>query len=133
MDMTHKFGAVNSGELDPTSLRNTPRESMFLVGKLSFGDESTSLDVRIRNLSPSGMMVESPRLGTLGGRVFIEIKAYGKLPGHIAWIAEKRMGVALDTEIDPSLAKQAISAKPPVEGWQPSTLHKVQPRTKFQR
>ncbi len=84
--------------------RHAPRESLFLLGQRHMGGKEP-LDVRIRNLSSTGMMVESPVLGTVGTAVHIELKGIGKCAARIAWIAEKRMGIALDEIIDPLKAR----------------------------
>ena len=103
----------NVEKLASDGQRHATRESLFLLGRLFLPDEEP-LDVRVRNLSATGMMVESPVLGKIGDAVHIELKGIGKRPARIAWIAEKRMGIALVDIIDPQQARPTpkVSADP---------------------
>ncbi len=107
MDMSSKPELRNDSASAADKSRAAPRESLFLLGKLWL-DAETCADVRVRNLSSTGMMLESREFTSIGDSVHIEIKGLGKLKGSIAWIAEKRMGIALDRQIDPSLARQQV-------------------------
>lgn len=108
MDMSSKPPLSHADAAATDRARAAPRESLFLLGKLWL-DAETSADVRIRNLSATGMMVECRAFTALGDVVHVEIKGLGKLKGSIAWIAEKRVGIQLDRPIDPSLARQQVS------------------------
>jgi hypothetical protein len=107
MDMLSRPNSKESVQSAAEAARVAPRESLFLLGRLWMGD-SQAIDVRIRNLSATGMMIESREFAEMGQDVEIEIKGLGRLKGKIAWIAEKRMGIALKRQIDPSLARQQV-------------------------
>ncbi len=107
MDMSSKPEFDHGGVSAADKSRAAPRESLFLLGKLWL-DADTCIDVRIRNLSSTGMMIECKEFTSVGDSVQIEIKGLGKLKGSVAWIAEKRLGIALERQIDPSLARQQV-------------------------
>jgi hypothetical protein len=97
----------NAQELG-ASARAAPRDSLFLVGTMTFDGQGEAHSIRIRNLSATGMMAEGKALGHVGQKVVIEIKTLGRISGSIAWIAASRMGIAFDSEIDPQVARQPV-------------------------
>ncbi|MEY4501336.1 MAG: hypothetical protein RIS52_1226 [Pseudomonadota bacterium] len=107
MDMSETPFDLKSVGLAYDGMRHSQRESLFLLGKLYF-EGRPALDVRVRNLSSTGMMVESPMLGRIGDDVQIEIKGIGKVPARVAWVAERRMGLALVDPIDPRMSRQPL-------------------------
>jgi hypothetical protein len=101
-------------------MRNAARESLFLLGQLYMSETASPISVRVRNLSATGLMVDSNIYGDVGQNVHIELKNIGKVAGKIAWVAEKRMGIALIKAIDPTLARhQAPQCKPTPEYSKP--------------
>jgi hypothetical protein len=103
MDMSDNLpGADGSGR---GSQRGNARDSLFLAGKLTFQGIAQVYDVRIRNLSATGMMAECPAAVGPGHVVVIETKGIGEIPGKIAWATEGRIGIAFDLEVDPTLAR----------------------------
>jgi PilZ domain len=107
MDMSSTPDPMQQTQSLTDKSRSAARESLFLLGKLWL-DSERSTEVRIRNLSATGMMVEIKEYTAVGDVIHIEIKGLGKLAGTIAWIAEKRIGIALQRQIDPSLARQQV-------------------------
>lgn len=84
------------------------RESMFLSARLRLAEEAGVSDVRIRNLSPGGMMAELDRVVPIGTPIEVEMRGVGTITGRIAWCAERRVGVAFDSPIDPRLARVPV-------------------------
>lgn len=95
---------------DPSTrgLRNESRDSLFLLAKLSVVGGVQSEAVRIRNLSPSGLMAESEVLYAIGTAVMIELKPLPRFSGRVIWATDGRMGIAFDKEIDPRKVRQTI-------------------------
>ncbi len=85
--------------------RAKSRDSLFLLGKLTFAGMPASFDVRIRNLSATGMMAECPAAVAPGHAVLVETKGFAGIAGKVAWATEGRVGIAFDVEIDPALAR----------------------------
>jgi hypothetical protein len=90
------------------SARAAQRDSLFLLGTLEFDGQSTKHEIRIRNLSATGLMAQGKIVGKVGQDVFIETKNLGRVRGSIAWVTDGRMGIAFENLIDPSVARQPI-------------------------
>jgi len=88
--------------------RNTDRDSLFLTANLRFQNGGEEGQVRIRNLSTGGLMAEAAVQAARGTRLEIELKNIGWIGGKIAWVAEKKLGVAFDHLIDPKLVRSPI-------------------------
>ena len=93
------------------SMRSEPRDSMFLMAVMrrSGGADVT---VKVRNLSPGGMMAESPVNFTRGEAIEAELRGIGIVTGKVAWSAGGRVGVQFDTAVDPRLARKPVGGKP---------------------
>ena len=81
--------------------RHTPRDSMFMVAKLQTGTNAEPFDVRIRNLSATGMMVQSPMPIEAGTSVTVALRNLADIAGVVAWCEGERIGIAFDEDIDP--------------------------------
>ena len=90
------------------SQRAKNRDSLFLMGRLTLADENKERDVRIRNLSEGGLMIEIERKVALGTTLNLGLRGIGDVAGRVAWCAEGRIGVALDERIDPKLARKPV-------------------------
>jgi len=97
------------------SRRKSARESLFLsatirrVGGLDLG----FLPVRVRNLSPVGLMADHDGLTRPGDRVMVEVRGLGFVPGEVAWVRHGRIGVRFDDAIDPKRARTWLSSEAP--------------------
>jgi hypothetical protein len=80
--------------------RNIPRDSLFLMAQLRLEGEDTSYQVKVRNLSPGGMMAEGDVRVLRGVVVSVELRNIGWVEGSVAWIQENRFGIAFGEEID---------------------------------
>lgn len=81
------------------------RDSLFLLAKMRTPGNQP-VDVRVRNLSAGGLMVELPYPIAPEGDVEVEVRGLGWIAGRIAWHIEGRAGVAFDREIDPQRARK---------------------------
>ena len=119
--------------------RNVSRDSLFLLANIKVEQDDEQHRVRVRNLSDGGMMGEGPVKVQRGNRVEVELRNVGSVDGSIAWVQDRRFGVAFDEEIDAQFARapaqkverdviehhsmsRAHRAPPPPE---PSQLRKV--------
>ncbi len=101
--------------------RQAARDSLFLSTEIAVAGARKPVSVRVRNLSPGGMMVDGSPLFHEGAAVSADLRGIGAIAGTIAWVAEGRAGVAFDTEIDPKQARHPVGqgkhityARPPV-------------------
>lgn len=103
--------APNSSDNDPLDVRgqrSTNRSSLFLLGKMGVDGGVSSEAIRIRNLSPTGLMAEAPTMLAVGTAVVVEMKSMSPVKGKVVWATEGRMGIAFNAEIDPSKVRQPV-------------------------
>lgn len=93
------------------SLRSEPRDSMFLMAAMRRAGGSEVM-VKVRNLSPGGMMAESPVNFSRGELVETELRGIGVVAGKVAWNAGGRVGVQFDSPVDPRLARKPVGTAP---------------------
>jgi len=101
------------------SMRSEPRDSMFLMAVMRRAG-GPDVTVKIRNLSPGGMMAESPVNFSRGDEIEAELRGIGQVAGKIAWTAGGRVGVQFDTPIDPRLARKPVGSSPQPQLVKPS-------------
>jgi hypothetical protein len=114
---------INVADIDPLnqrvrakarSRREAARESLFLsatirrVGGLDLG----FVPVRVRNLSPVGLMADHDALTRPGDRVIVEMRGLGFVSGEVAWVRRGRIGVRFDEEINPQRATSWLKPEP---------------------
>ena len=92
---------------DFTGQRSGARDSLMLSANFRVADRGEE-QVRVRNLSPGGMMAEYPAPIDRNTIVHVEVRGVGWVSGRIAWAAEGRVGVAFDSDIDPKLARKPV-------------------------
>lgn len=84
---------------------------MFLQAHVTRENGSEHV-LRVRNLSPGGIMADSANLFVIDEPVLVEVRGIGKVPGRIAWFVDGRIGVAFNTPVDPTLARKAPQQSP---------------------
>ncbi len=92
--------------------RGKPRNSIYLGATLYFEGEDFCHEVRVRNISAGGMMVDFTIVTAKGTNVKVDVRNLGKITGHVAWSTETRMGIRFDREIDPASARVKQVAAP---------------------
>ncbi|EZP48960.1 MULTISPECIES: PilZ domain-containing protein [Sphingomonas] len=90
------------------SQRSVARDSLFLMARLRFAEETGVRDVRVRNLSEGGLMVDCARVKEPGTPVTLDLRGIGEVTGKVAWCTEGRIGIALDSPIDPMKARKPV-------------------------
>jgi hypothetical protein len=107
MDRFTQDMADMAGDSD-ASQRSRSRDSLFLMAQLRLGESATVHEVRVRNLSEGGLMVELDRVVEVGTPVELEVRGIGDITGKIAWCTQGRIGIALDAPIDPKKARKPV-------------------------
>ncbi|MEO0589011.1 MAG: PilZ domain-containing protein [Pseudomonadota bacterium] len=80
--------------------RSVTRDSLFLLASVRVEQGVEDHRVRVRNLSDGGMMAEGDVFVQRGMRLEIELRNVGKVGGSVAWVQDKRFGIAFDREVD---------------------------------
>jgi hypothetical protein len=97
---------------DPAAQRTGARDSLLLTAQIRVPGASTATQVRVRNLSPGGLMAEYSGAICGGSPIEVDVRGVGWVPGQVAWVTDGRIGIAFDREIDPLAARKPIGAKP---------------------
>ena len=94
--------------------RRRPRDSLVLTAQIRLDNETVLREVRVRNLSAGGLMIELDQVADVGTPVTITLRGIGEVQGKVAWCTEGRIGIALDPLIDPEkVTKPRVSEIPP--------------------
>jgi hypothetical protein len=98
--MTRQSDVFSGADIDGGK-RQRSRDSLVLTAQIRLDRETGLREVRVRNLSAGGLMVELDEDADVGTPVMIKLQGIGEVNGKIAWCTEGRMGIALDSLIDP--------------------------------
>ena len=89
------------------------------------------MSVRVRNLSPGGMMVDTNAIFQEGLAVSAELRGLGAVRGKIAWIIEGRAGVSFDKKVDPKEARAPVANPKPIVLFTPKQPRARRPGLKI--
>ncbi|WP_427964217.1 PilZ domain-containing protein [Altererythrobacter sp.] len=81
------------------------RENLFVFADVQVENGDRVERIRVRNLSPAGMMGEGSVRVVRGSRITVKFSEIDPIVGHVAWIQDDRFGVAFDDELDGELAR----------------------------
>jgi hypothetical protein len=91
--------------------REKGRDSLFLTARIAVVGKTSGIDVRVRNLSSGGMMIDCPFELAKGQAVEIQLRNIGDVSGAVAWSTHGKCGVSFDVEIDPKLPRVSTSVE----------------------
>lgn len=98
-------------DADAGAGRNQSRDSLLLSARFRELGSTREDQVRVRNLSAGGLMIELPRDVPVDTAVEVEVRGVGWVSGRIAWNTAGRAGVAFDAPIDPMRARKPVGAR----------------------
>ena len=88
--------------------RSADRDSLFMQADVTIADTAKSVKVRVRNLSPGGMLAESPAAVAQGAVVEVELPNVGAVPGRIVWVGQGKFGIAFDLVVNPQAVRRQV-------------------------
>ena len=88
--------------------RGADRDSLFLQAHLTLPSRPEPATVRVRNLSPGGMLAEAPILVAQGAVVQVDLRNVGPVSGRIIWVGDRKFGIAFDRPIDPRAVRRQV-------------------------
>lgn len=88
--------------------RGTDRDSLFMQALLMAADGGEPAVVRVRNLSPGGMLAEAPMEIAEGAAVAVELRNVGRVSGRVIWVGEGKFGIAFDRPVDPQAVRRQV-------------------------
>ena len=97
------------------------RNSFFLQAQICVCANGREFAVRVRNLSPGGMMADCDRPLAVGDRVEVEVRGVERVKGIVAWVGAGRIGISFDTAIDPNQARKPVAKPAAAPGERPAT------------
>lgn len=89
-------GPTSEPPPDP-NLRSAPRTALFVAAVVVMSGQANP--TRIRNLSPSGALIEGPVLPRLGETVTL-VRAHLRMTGKAAWVHDGHCGLVFDQTVD---------------------------------
>ena len=93
-----------------TQNRRARRSHVLMAASIEASGEI--LNVKLRNLSPVGALVEAENLPTVDSAVIFRKKEL-KLTGRIAWVDNGRAGIAFDDRLDPEAVLRHVPKSKP--------------------
>lgn len=103
--------------------RDKARDSLFMQARLAIGGSKDPVTVRVRNLSPGGMLAETLIVVETGARVIADLPNVGEVPGRIVWAGSGKFGIAFDLAVDPQAVRRRIGK----DAVKPTTLTSLGP------
>ena len=88
--------------------RGADRDSLFLQAGLILPGRHDPIAVRVRNLSPGGMLAETKIQIEQGAAVGVELHNVGRVPGRVIWSGEGKFGIAFDRVVDPQAVRRQV-------------------------
>ncbi|HEV7313848.1 PilZ domain-containing protein [Sphingopyxis sp.] len=87
--------------------RGADRDSLFLQASLILPG-ANPVTVRVRNLSPGGMLAEASVNVAQGEAVQIDLRNVGPVAGRVIWAGEGKFGIAFDRPVDPQAVRRQV-------------------------
>ena len=84
--------------------RRAQRQTLIWKGILHLGNQK--IDVRVRNISTKGAMIESPTTMEVGSEPVLQLSDTVFIPARVAWTISGQMGVKFHAEFDLALLAQ---------------------------
>lgn len=88
--------------------RGADRDSLFLQAGLILPGSPDPVTVRVRNLSPGGMLAEANVKVAQGAAVEIDLRNVGPVAGRVIWVGEGKFGIAFDRQVDPQAVRRQV-------------------------
>ncbi|MBO9696119.1 MAG: PilZ domain-containing protein [Sphingopyxis sp.] len=88
--------------------RGADRDSLFMQASLILPDSRDPVTVRVRNLSPGGMLAEAAVTVAQGAAVAAQLLNVGPVSGRVIWVGEGKFGIAFDRAIDPQAVRRQV-------------------------
>ncbi|MBR2174174.1 PilZ domain-containing protein [Sphingopyxis sp.] len=88
--------------------RGADRDSLFLQAGLILPGSPDPVTVRVRNLSPGGMLAEANVKVAQGTAVEVDLRNVGPVAGRVIWVGEGKFGIAFDRQVDPQAVRRQV-------------------------
>ena len=118
--------------MESSEHRHLSRDSLFVMADIRVDGVPGEHRIKVRNLSPGGMMGEGPVRVVRGTQVRVNLRNIGWTHGTVAWVQDSRFGIAFAEEIDPRHARAPVTNEDSTQivsrPWLPGRSPLVSPR-----
>lgn len=89
------------------------RDSLLLTATIRrSSDPKFTVRARVRNVSETGMMAETPaRPLSPGDAVEIDLRGIGQVTGAVVWYQDNRVGIRFDAPINPKAVRRPVGVR----------------------
>lgn len=94
--------------------RNLSRDSLLLTADVRPEGSDVFARIKVRNLSAGGMMADGDVAVDHGAKISVELRNIGRVNGVVAWVEDRRFGIAFSEEIDPKLVREPVGSAEPI-------------------
>lgn len=88
--------------------RSAPRDSLFLLARISSADGADLGSARVRNLSATGMQIDSIGPLVAAQEVRIGLRDLKPIAAKVAWVEQGRAGIRFHASIDPAVVRRPV-------------------------
>lgn len=120
-DLQFDGPAAPQPELSAEELRRERRHPLIWSGVLHHGNAKTK--VRVRNISPTGAMIESVDPVLVGGQAILELGEDGFIPATVAWLIGDQVGLRFRGQFDMTQLARSRPAVAPAKWVRPDYLN----------
>lgn len=101
-------GPITTDEEVAALSRGADRDSLFMQAGLMVPGRADPVVVRVRNLSPGGMLAEAKVKVAQGAVVEVDLRNVGPVVGRVIWVGEGKFGIAFDRPVDPQAVRRQV-------------------------
>ncbi len=88
--------------------RAADRDSLFMQARLILPGSPEPATVRVRNLSPGGMLAEAQVPVAQGAAIQVDLRNVGPVSGRVIWVGDGKFGIAFDRPVDPQAVRRQV-------------------------
>lgn len=92
-----------------TEKRHSFRDSLLMSASCRIEENGTEIAVKLRNISPQGVMAEGLGAPAKGSKVSLNLRNLGWIEGRVAWVEDQRFGILFAQKIDPARVRQPVA------------------------
>jgi diguanylate cyclase (GGDEF)-like protein len=114
--------AARTEAMSAEGYENARPPRFSLIRRAAVQWNGMTFDVRVRNMSTGGALIESRRLPPLGAEIQLDMPGCGSFGAEVRWLDDDRFGIKFDQPFDLALLKSAEGERRSVAAMQPNYL-----------
>jgi hypothetical protein len=93
--------------------RKADRESIFILCDIGRADGRLAAQVRVRNVSSTGMMAETNVAFAVDELIIVAFRGHEPIYGTVSWARQRQIGIAFHIPVDPKTLRRQVSVALP--------------------